>query len=132
MELFSHLFFQQLAVDEPRFAVNEAASRAGVDVAGRQDGHHVVILPGLCGDKLEQSWEKRHTLVCAYVPRTHQNLFVDPITLQLYDSITVEVSTVLGSFTQVCITSTSVFLCDVNKRYYGTEVLHAFCRDVTI
>lgn len=51
----SHLFLQQLTVDELRFAVGEAASRAGVDVAGGQDGHHVFILPGLSRDMLEQS-----------------------------------------------------------------------------
>lgn len=51
----SHLFLEQLTVDEPRFAVGEAASRAGVDVAGVQDGHHVFIFPGLSGDILEQS-----------------------------------------------------------------------------
>lgn len=51
----SHLFLQQFTVDEPRFAVGEAASRARVHVAGGQDGHHVFILPGLSGDILLQS-----------------------------------------------------------------------------
>lgn len=51
----SHLFLQQLTVDEARLAVSEAAGRAGVDVAGREDGQHVFILPGLSGDILEQS-----------------------------------------------------------------------------
>lgn len=51
----SHLFLQQLTVDEPRFAVCEAASRAGVHVARGQGGHHVFILPGLNGDILEQN-----------------------------------------------------------------------------
>lgn len=49
-----HLFLQQLAVDNARLAVGEAASRASVDVAGGQDVHHVFILPGLRGDVLEQ------------------------------------------------------------------------------
>ena len=51
----SHLFLQQLTLDKPRFTVGEAASRAGVEVAGIQDGHHVFILPGLSGDIMEQS-----------------------------------------------------------------------------
>lgn len=42
-------------MDEARLAVGEAASRAGVDVAGGQDVQHVFILPGLRGDILEQS-----------------------------------------------------------------------------
>lgn len=53
--IIPHLFLQQLAVDEARLGVCEAASRAGVDVAGGKDGHHVFILPGLSGDILKQS-----------------------------------------------------------------------------
>lgn len=63
-----HLFLQQLAVDKLKFAVGEAASRACVNVTGGQDGHHVIILPGLSNDVLEQSWktgsrkDKRHPM----------------------------------------------------------------------
>lgn len=39
-------------MDKPRFAVGEAASRAGFYVGGGQDGHHVFILSGLSGDIL--------------------------------------------------------------------------------
>lgn len=53
--LIAHLFLEQLTVDKPWFGVGKAACRACVKVAGGQDIHHVLILPGLCRDVLEQS-----------------------------------------------------------------------------
>lgn len=59
-KLVAHFLLQQLTVDELRVAVSEATWRVAVDVAGRQDGLHVLILPGLGGDELEQSWIRRN------------------------------------------------------------------------
>lgn len=59
-KLVAHFLLQQLAVDKPRVAVSEATWRVAVDVAGCQDGLHVLILPGLGGDKLEKSWRRRN------------------------------------------------------------------------
>lgn len=66
--IISHLFLQQLTVDKARLGVCEAASRAGVDVAGGKDGHHVFILSGLSGNILEQSWKKvKMRSECVYI-----------------------------------------------------------------
>lgn len=41
----SNLFLQLLAVNEPRFRVDEGAGGVGLEVAGREDGLHVLELP---------------------------------------------------------------------------------------
>lgn len=53
----SDLFLQLLTVNEPRFGVGEAARGVGVEVTGSEDGLHVLELPRLIGDVLEQSWK---------------------------------------------------------------------------
>lgn len=53
----SDLLLQLLAVNEPRFGVVEAAGGVGLEVTGSEDGLHVLELPRLGGDVLEQSWK---------------------------------------------------------------------------
>lgn len=70
----SDLFLQLLAVNKPRFGVVEAAGGVGLEVAGSEDGLHVLELPRLGGDILEQSC-KIETNKCVFSGLFYKHVF---------------------------------------------------------